>query len=59
MAIRSLENYIKQHPKAKGARTLTEARRMAFGSKKSMHGLHGKTLDSEGRTFWMGKGYGV
>ena len=31
---RSLENYISMHPKAKGARTLTEARKMAFGHKK-------------------------
>lgn len=36
---RSLENYIKQHPKAKGARSLTEAKAMAFGNKsKKMKG---------------------
>lgn len=59
LKLRSLENYIKQHPKAQGAATLTEARRMAYGEKKSMHGLRGKVLDSAGRTFWMGKGYPV
>jgi len=31
---RSLENYISLHPKAKGAKTLTEARKLAFGYKK-------------------------
>jgi hypothetical protein len=30
---RSLSNYIAMHPKAKGASTLTEARKMAFGVK--------------------------
>jgi hypothetical protein len=30
---RSLKNYVEQHPKAKGAKTLTEARKLAFGSK--------------------------
>lgn len=30
---RSLVNYISMHPKAKGASTLTEARRLAFGNK--------------------------
>lgn len=30
---RSLKNYIILHPKAEGARTLTEARRKAFGNK--------------------------
>jgi hypothetical protein len=30
---RSLSNYIDMHPKAKGARTLTQARIMAFGPK--------------------------
>ena len=35
----SLENYIRQHPKAAGARTLTQARIMAFGRKVSQHGI--------------------
>lgn len=30
---RSLTNYVAMHPKAKGAKTLTEARKLAFGSK--------------------------
>jgi hypothetical protein len=30
---RSLSNYIDMHPKAKGARTLTQARILAFGPK--------------------------
>lgn len=30
---RSLENYKQMHPKAANARTLTEARRLAFGAK--------------------------
>ncbi len=30
---RSLTNYIINNPKAKGAKTLTEARRLAFGAK--------------------------
>lgn len=30
---RSLENYKRLHPKASGAKTLTEARRLAFGPK--------------------------
>ena len=30
---RSLTNYVAIHPKAKGARTLTEARKLAFGNK--------------------------
>lgn len=30
---RSLSNYIAMHPKARGARTLTEARILAFGKK--------------------------
>lgn len=30
---RSLANYIDMHPQAKGAKTLTEARRLAFGNK--------------------------
>jgi hypothetical protein len=30
---RSLANYVSMHPKAKGARTLTEARKLAFGTK--------------------------
>lgn len=35
---RSLENYLKMHPKAKGAKTLTEARLKAFGPKpKRLH----------------------
>lgn len=41
---RSLKNYIEQHPIAKGARTLTEARKLAFGNKRSQHGLLGKTI---------------
>jgi hypothetical protein len=41
---RNLANYIRQHPKASGARTLTEARRLAFGSKKSQHGMLGKAI---------------
>jgi hypothetical protein len=56
---RSLDNYIEQHPKAMGALTLTEARKMVYGVKSSMHGIRGKTLNSEGRTFWMGLGYNV
>lgn len=61
--LRSLENYKRQHaarhPDVLMARTLTEARRILFGEKRSMHGLHGKQLDSNGRSFWMGKGYNV
>jgi len=34
-----LENYIRMHPKAAGARTLTQARIMAFGRKQSQHGI--------------------
>lgn len=30
---RNLEAYVATHPKAKGAKTLTQARRMAFGAK--------------------------
>lgn len=30
---RSLDNYIHQNPKAKGAASLTEARRLAYGHK--------------------------
>ena len=30
---RSLENYKSMHPKAAGAKTLTEARKLAFGNK--------------------------
>lgn len=30
---RSLDNYISQNPKAKGAKSLTEARKLAFGAK--------------------------
>lgn len=41
---RNLQNYIKLHPKATGARTLTEARKLAFGTKRSLHGLNGKTI---------------
>jgi hypothetical protein len=41
---RSLANYIKQHPKAEGSRTLTEARRKAFGFKRSEHGMRGKAI---------------
>lgn len=61
--LRSLENYKKQHasrhPEVRSARTLTEARKICFGEKRSMHGLHGKDLDSNGRSFWMGLGYNV
>jgi hypothetical protein len=35
---RSLENYVQQHPKAQGARTLTEARTLAFGERESRVG---------------------
>jgi hypothetical protein len=35
---RSLANYIALNPKAKGAKTLTEARKMAFGAKQKNHG---------------------
>jgi hypothetical protein len=31
--LRDLKNYISMHPEARGARTLTEARRKAFGQK--------------------------
>lgn len=41
---RNLANYIKQHPKATGARSLTEARKLAFGMKKSQHGMLGKSI---------------
>jgi hypothetical protein len=36
---RSLEGYIAIHPKAAGARTLTQARIMAFGEKESRVGV--------------------
>lgn len=35
---RSLTNYISQHPKARGAKSLTEARRKAFGEKQKNFG---------------------
>ncbi len=67
MAFRNLDNYIKQHPKAKGARNLTQARRAAFGEKRSLHGvdkaishmLDGTKDKAEARMFWGGKGYDV
>lgn len=31
---RNLDNYISMHPKAAGAKTLTQARKLAFGTKK-------------------------
>lgn len=34
---RSLTNYIAMHPKAKGAKTLTEARKMVFGVKQKRY----------------------
>lgn len=44
---RSLSNYCKQHEarlRGKSPRTLTEARFLAFGPKKSQHGLLGKDI---------------
>lgn len=35
---RNLESYISMHPKARGAKTLTQARQMAFGFKKKNYG---------------------
>lgn len=35
---RSLENYISLHPKAKGATTFTQAKKMAFGEKQKKTG---------------------
>lgn len=35
---RSLANYISMHPKAAGAKTLTQARALAFGAKKKNYG---------------------
>jgi hypothetical protein len=64
--LRSLENYIKQHPRAAGCRTLTDARIVAFGRKRSCHGAD-KAISKmpEGpfklaaRTFWGELGYDV
>jgi hypothetical protein len=36
---RSLDNYIAMHPKAAGARSLTEARQKAFGEKQPKVGV--------------------
>lgn len=45
---RNLENYLKLHEKhfigKNRPRTLTEARRIAFGWKKSQHGMLGKSV---------------
>lgn len=45
---RNLENYLKMHEKRfigkPRPRTLTDARRIAFGFKKSQHGMLGKTI---------------
>lgn len=35
---RSLQNYCSMHPKANGAKTLTQARDMAFGKKTKNYG---------------------
>lgn len=36
---RNLDNYVAQHPKAQGAKSLTEARVMAFGERESKVGV--------------------